>query len=236
MKVQKAITFPVPFGNIEIEGLLKPAGNFSIGLSQVAILGLVPRNRSLKQIKALTGLGFQSHEKIITDLNPKAVNAISLDDLALIQKWALSEKIDAAIDLAVLCTGFTFHQLFADAAGIKLDADDRQRWLESRQKGMVARKSFTKLVQEHGVAFNYKPNYGALTNLINKAAKIPCIKGIRERLGEKQLSDLEFVENAVARLMSRDSNLSPEAAIAHYVDTFCSPVEGLDIQLLIDSY
>lgn len=74
---KRAVVAIVPI--LEIEGLMMPNGDFAIGVSQIAGLNLVPPNRSLKQLEALSGMDFP-FAKWKTELNSKPVNVIALED------------------------------------------------------------------------------------------------------------------------------------------------------------
>lgn len=218
MRVSKAYVFPVPFGPITIEGLQFPKGDFGIGLSQVAELGLIPPNRSLNQLKALTGLSFQSHHKAKSELHPKAINAISLDDLEEIQKWALLQGNPAAIQLAVDCTGFTFAQMFADAVGIQMDAEERQNWWEVREETKARRRKETDGFQAHGIATNKNVPYAKWTLDLYSAAGLPRERYMKDKLSAAENIKLSSIEEMVGLALLKNPQKHPNQVIEEVVD------------------
>lgn len=77
-RILKAEVAPVKLGHLEFEGLLREDEVSLIALTQLVALGLVPPNRSARQIEALLGLDCLAFSKLSTDLNSKPVNAISI--------------------------------------------------------------------------------------------------------------------------------------------------------------
>lgn len=75
--ITKAVVATVDLGFAEIDGLMLPDGGYMVAIPQIVSMDLVPPNRSVKQLESLYGMGFQAHLKVKTELNPKAVNAIS---------------------------------------------------------------------------------------------------------------------------------------------------------------
>lgn len=122
----KAYITQVQLGNIEIEGLMTEAGGYFIGIPQLVSSGVVPPNRSLKQIETLHGIEFSSHQKLTTDLNSKVVNAITIKDFErLLMEAAFKGSIEA-MKLVRSLVGLSLHQLFSDAFGVEVTKQDRQ--------------------------------------------------------------------------------------------------------------
>ena len=61
MTIKAEIT-PVSIGFLTIEGLMSENGEFGVAVPQLASINLVPQNRSVKQLHALLGKAFPSHE------------------------------------------------------------------------------------------------------------------------------------------------------------------------------
>lgn len=80
MTIKAEIT-PVSIGFLTIEGLMSENGEFGVAVPQLASINLVPQNRSVKQLHALLGKAFPSHEiqKWKTTLNSKEVNVLPLE-------------------------------------------------------------------------------------------------------------------------------------------------------------
>lgn len=108
----------VNLGTLQFEGLMNDEGKFFVGVPQLQVLNLVPPNRSIKQLEALLGIGFSSHQKAKTELNSKAVNVISLAEFEIVlakldrsgNKYAQSMRDDLI--------GLSLTQLFNDAFDI----------------------------------------------------------------------------------------------------------------------
>lgn len=114
-------------------GLLAENGELGIGVPQLAAIEVVPHGRSIKQLEGLTGLTFQSHQKWITPLNPKAVNVLSIDEfLQVVRVLALSGN-RKAIEFAVVLAGVSLPQLLYDKFHIPTTALDRQQWLKDSE-------------------------------------------------------------------------------------------------------
>ncbi|NEO54484.1 MAG: hypothetical protein F6K54_16190 [Okeania sp. SIO3B5] len=145
----KALVAIVVSGYIEFEGLMLPNGDYAIAISQVAALDLIPPNRSLKQLKSLTGMAFQSHRKVLSELHPKGVNVISLPDFErLIFELALKGNA-AAQEFCRQLIGLSLVQLFSYAFGKKLEKDEIQQFLKERQEGKFIRRTLTDVVKSY---------------------------------------------------------------------------------------
>jgi len=166
----KATVAQVKIGHIEIEGLMLPDGSYAIAVPQVASLFLIDRGQASRGFKALLGEGFQ-FDKVGSELNPKAVNILTLPEFELlIAKLDRSGNIPAQ-EFRDSLAGIALHQLYCDAFGVKFEQQDRQKWLKERQEGKFCRRSLTdatKLLIEQGE----KLNYGHITLQTYEACKL----------------------------------------------------------------
>ena len=149
MTTKKAIVTSVQIGHIEIEGLMLPDGSYRIAIPQLVKLSLVPSNRSLTQLKRLTGFDFQSHQKIYSELNSNKVNSISLEDLEALIVSLAKRGNQSAINLTIDLIGLSLQQLFSDAFGVKFEKEERQAWLKARQEGKATRRTLTDAIHDY---------------------------------------------------------------------------------------
>ena len=190
--ITKATVATVKLGDLEIEGLMLPDGSYAIAFSQLATLKLVPRNRSIKQLKSRIGGDFPSHQSIKTELNSKPVNVIDLEDFTKIVKKLARSGNERAFDFLEIMAGLSLRQLFADAFGEKFEVEERQEWLKQR---MAHRQQFhpclTKWLQIDGVTGK---EYGKQVNLFKAKAKCPL-----KSVSEYDSDELHQLNNAEVR-------------------------------------
>lgn len=77
--VTKAIIAKIDLGIVEPEGLMLPNGRFAFAVPQVADIFPFVKSNAQRDIKALMGKGFQ-FDKCISELNPKPVNIMFIED------------------------------------------------------------------------------------------------------------------------------------------------------------
>jgi hypothetical protein len=145
----KADVTQVQIGFLSIEGLMSENGDFGVGLPQVSERFLVPQKNASRDVKALLGKDFQ-FLKWKTSLNPKSINVIPLEQWSnLIFELALSGN-QKAIELSRLLQGMSWHQLFADAFGIKFEKEERQQLLMTRMATKHDFRPLTDMLKFHG--------------------------------------------------------------------------------------
>jgi hypothetical protein len=145
----KADVTQVQIGFLSIEGLMSENGDFGVGLPQVSERFLVPQKNASRDVKALLGKDFQ-FLKWKTSLNPKSINVIPLEQWSnLIFELALSGN-QKAIELSRLLQGMSWHQLFADAFGIKFEQKERQQLLMTRMATKHDFRPLTDMLKFHG--------------------------------------------------------------------------------------
>lgn len=205
----KAQIAQVPVGNFTIQGLMSEKKEFGVAVPQLVELNLVPPNRSLKQLEALTGADLQSHgvQKWQTVINPKAVNVISLEQFQLIVR-ALDKKgnpIASAFVDAML--GLSLHQLFSDAFGQKFEAEDRQRWLQARFNVRHDFRPLTDQLQRYG----FKEPWEYAKYVSTMQAKIGLPNGTRDMADFDTLNKLERIQTKLTAYM--ECGVEPYQAI-----------------------
>lgn len=216
----KAKVSQVPFGNTSIEGLMLPDGSFAVGISQLVDLNLIPPNRSLKQLEALLDKRFQSHQKVKSELHPKAVNTISLIEFEeVIVRLALKGN-EAAIQLTLALVGLSLTQLFSDAFGVRFEGEDRQNYLIERMKSKQQRRTLTDAIQDY--IFRNEPSenyckfiYSNVSDCLNRKVFGKASKDLREEKGiasnellrdsftVDELYEIGHIENMAMKLIDR---------------------------------
>lgn len=229
MTILTAQVTKVQIGLIEIDGLMFEDGSFAIAVPQLTEIQLIPPNRSLKQLESLLDINFQTHQKAITAIHPKAVNTISLQEFIQVLKILAKRENEFAIDLIDSLIGLSLHQLFSDAFGIKFEKEERQSWLLARQAGKVTRRTLTDSIKDwyqrnpNGTSCLYYAMFGLVTDKIYlalwgmKAKEIEEVLSCerhqaRDFMSAECLMVLERAENRVAEFIDLD-NIKPKDAI-----------------------
>ena len=135
MKTEKARIATVKLGNLEIEGLMLPSGEFAIGLSQIPALlpDLVRPNQASRTVKRL--LGKESpFDQIKAELNSKPINYVLLKDLEKIIVLSASKGSKDALNLNLILVGCSLTQFWSDAFGVKFEEEQRVKYVASRQE------------------------------------------------------------------------------------------------------
>ena len=214
----KASIATVKFGPLEFEGLMLEDGTFAVAIPQLAALNLVPPNRSLKQLETLLSMVFQSHQKVKTELNPNAVNCISLSDFELVLRTLNRRGLEAAVVIVDGLLGMSLAQLFSDAFGVKFDAEERHAKLLARIKTKVVRRTTTDSIKNYCILHNMSANYrkfvySNVSDTLNVALFGKTAKKLREERGVEtnellrdshSVEDLKMIsdiENLVVRLI-----------------------------------
>jgi hypothetical protein len=212
----------VKIGSITIQGLMTTSGEYFIAIPQLTEIELIPPNRSLKQIESLLGIYFQSHQKLITAIHPKAVNVINLSEFIQVLKILSKRGNEFAIDLIDALIGLSLHQLFSDAFGVKFEAEDRQDWLINRQ---ATKQSFWWMVSEikqyldsrkvpsSNPTSHYKNAFrvmsiglfGKAPKLIKEELGIPKGDLNRDHFGTESLRRIDQIQRLAKANLQRDS-------------------------------
>ena len=237
MDILSAKVAPIPIGSMEIEGLLFSDGSFGVAIPQLDRLKLVPPNRSLKQLESLLGMTLQSHRKVKTELNPKAVNAIDLLDFEKVLRRLDRQGNEVARSLCDDLIGVILHQLFCDGFKIVFKADDRQEFLKERMESKALFWELTEAIRDTRLAarkeidrYHYSNPMNAINRgLFGKTAKeirselqIPDGALTRDSFGTKSLRRITVVQEASALRVRRGDE--PCAAIATVIRELAYPV------------
>lgn len=206
----KAEVTPVKFGdNFSMPGLMDEEGEYYVAVPQLVEKDLVPPNRSGKQLEALLGKAFPSHQivKLKTDINSKGVNAIPLEMFGtLVAELAFKGNVNAQIVMRVLVKE-SLHQLFCDAFGVKQTAEDRQKRLTARFNVKHDFRPLTDQLQRCG--FKEPWEYGKFISAMQ--SRIGIANGGRDFADFETLNKLERCQTKLTAYM--DCGLSPWEAL-----------------------
>jgi hypothetical protein len=223
----------VNFGGLEFEGLLLSTGEFAVGLSQLDHVGLIPPNRSQKQLEHLLGFSFQSHLKVKTPLHPKAVNTIGLEDLRKLIITSTKNGNERAGELRDALVGLSLHQAFCDAFDIEFGKKDRKAFYKARMDGKVTRRTLTDAIADWLTRSNPSENtkrfiYRNVTDLVYKglfgktAQRLKDERGageLRDCMSEAELKLLERIEANITTLID-DKGYTPSEATKKVLEMF----------------
>lgn len=233
MSVIKAKIAMVNLGHIQVEGLLGDDGKFYVAVPQVADRFQFLIKNASRDVKALLGKDV-SFLKGITPLNSKAVNLLTLDQFHRVL-FELSHKGNPlATEVFRDMSALGLHQLFCDAFGIQLDAEDRAKWLQLR---VESKSLFWELTGQIKIwiegrecsapPFTYYSNafdcinmqlFGKKSKTIREELGIASPDGLtREHFGFKALHYISLVQTGAARMMAK-TGARPIDAVKHIVE------------------
>jgi hypothetical protein len=219
--IVKAIVAPVDIGHQIVDGLMLPNGDFAIAVSQVAELFQFDLNQASRRIKSLLGKDFQ-FDTVKSELNPKAVNILSLTEFETVALELALRGNEKAIAFQRDMIGLALIQLFSDAFGLKFEKINRQEWLKDRQDGKFYRRSLTDAIK-HLIERGQQLNYGLMTLQTYSACKLSSEyaiyrkthkdAGFRNTLDSAKLRNIAKFEELVADYIMVD-DMEPEQAMA----------------------
>ena len=233
----------IDFGSFQVQGFLAVDASFAVSLSLTCPLFQSFTSNYLREVKALMGKGFQSF-KMATEINPKAVDCISLPQLETLILRLIIEKKDArAIEFAELAIGMTLNQRFSDAFGVKFDKEERDAWFQARAIGIFERNNLTdgilrylKANPERSEAYQkfVYPNCSDALNLALTGQKAKYWRdslgldknGLRDVWSEKMLDRLKTLEELAGRKI--DKGLEPLEAVKAAIEAIDYPVLPVD--------
>jgi hypothetical protein len=227
----------VKIGVISITGLMDVAGNYYVGIPQIAERFDVPQKNAARDFKSLLG-NDSTFLKAKINNSRVTMNAISLRDFeALVTKLDRKGNVHAQSFRDVLF-GLSLHQLFSDAFGVKFEAEDRQDLIKRRQ---LTKDSFWFIADATKWYYDRNPriekyenqNYTEVFDALNlglfgvKAAKIKKELGIsknalnRDHFGKEALTRIEVIQRIA------------EAQILYHCKT---PVDAINIAISTMGY
>ena len=192
--MNKAIVQKINYAGLEFEGLMLPDGSYRIGLSQLYPLLAVPPRNASRTVRRLLGKEFQFLQ-VQSELNPKKVNTISLEELTKVIKTLAKRGEEKA--WALLEASFTekIERIFDAAFGKEVEEREREAKFKARlQHKKQFRPKFTDWLKADGLIENWE--YGKAVNQCKAAANLP-LKPVEEYSSEEQerLNEAEVVYN-----------------------------------------
>lgn len=228
-KPKKAVVATVIYAGFKFPGLKLPNGEYAVTASQTWELlkfSDLPKNAS-RDIKRLLGKDYQTF-RIASELNPKKVNVIKLEDFGLLVMKLAFKGNETAQAIAESSVTTTLEQAFDIAFDNKQKLEDYQAKQTARVQGKVTRKSFTTVVKEYVEAHsdelsdNYKKFiYNNCTDGVYRIVFGRSAKKLREAWGCKDVRDeltiseamiIESVERLAGQLIEK-LRIEPQQAI-----------------------
>ena len=206
MSIKADIT-QVQIGPLNLEGLMSENGDFGVAVPQTAVLFQINGVQASRDLKALLHKGFQ-FDKWKTPLNPKAVNVIPLDQFQNLVRALDKKGNPAATRFVDAMLGLSLHQLFADAFGIKFEAEHRQQWLTTRLATKHDFRPLTDMLQHFG--FSDKKDYARFIWAFQ--TKLGIESGTRDEIDIKKLVALQGAQVKLTTLM--ECGVPPWQALA----------------------
>lgn len=228
-----AVVAPVPFGAIEIEGLLLDTGEFAVALQQAASLFSVLPKSAQKWIQDSLSKDFQFFQ-VKTDRprqsgkQNRPENALSLIDFERLLRKLDRKGNKTAQDMVDELVGLSLKQLFADAFNQKFEQEERQSYLAARQQGKVTRRSMTDAIKSwcdrhetpekvtgYSVTCSEALNlylFGKKSAELKAERQIPIQKSLRDYLTSDELYQVDRIEDRVVELTDLD-DIKPTDAI-----------------------
>ncbi len=228
-KPQKAVVATVNYAGFEFPGLKLPNGSYGLTASQAwSMLKFsdLPQNAS-RDIKRLLGKDFQTF-RYASELNPKKVNIILLQDFGLlVMKLAFKgNKVAQAIAEASVTT--TLEQAYDLAFDNKQALEEYQEKQKARVQGKLTRRTLTNAIKDYLNANNEKLSdnykkfiYNNCTEALNRlvfgrsAKKLKedwsCLE-VREAMNTEELMIVDSVERLAVTLID-DLGFEPLEAV-----------------------
>jgi len=222
--VSKAMVATIDLGIINPEGLMLPNGKFAFGVSQVAEIFQFPNKHASRDIKAMMDKGFQ-FPKCTSELNPKAVNILMMEDFALCTLKLAFKGDNLAQALSQAFIEETLERRFARAFGVKIDEDEFNEKLKFRIKRLLARHDWTDVLMNRYVDLNgVKPlprHYREWTVTVNKKLfGQPHFRCDRENMTTEQQQTIYDFERMAKRRAEQFPTIQPDELIIRALDTF----------------
>jgi hypothetical protein len=223
-KYSKALVAQIDLGFAKFNGLMIPDGRYAIAVPQIAELFQFNPNQASRDLKRLLGNDFQ-FDQAKSELNPKAVNIVYLEDFGQIIR-ALDKKgnpIAIAFIDAILVE--SLERRFDNSFGKKVSEEERNARLELRIKRILARHKWTDtLMERHVKLFGTKPSpeqYREWTVEVNKALfNKPHFKCDRDNMEIDEQLLIEQFEFMAVRNAQKFPDISCNELVRKALETF----------------
>lgn len=231
-----------------LQGLMTEKGKFFVAVPQIAERFQFDTRQASRAFKALLGKGFQFDTKLKTKLNPKAVNAVTLEDYERLVFKLVLKGNEIAIAETELIIGLGYRQMFCDSFGIEFDVAAKHEFLKLRYQGIQQRHGETdavkiyldrhpelspnalKFMYSNVTDSTYRAIFGvpARTLYAELEERGACKKSgnLRDCLPTNALSEIENMERMIARLIVNE-DIPPMDAVKEAADRLM--VKRIDI-------
>lgn len=211
---KKAVTTKVNLGFAIIDGLMLPNGDFAVGMPQVSEVFQFANMHASRDVKALLGDGFQ-FAKIKSELNPKPVNILTLDQFKQVIKVLAGRgnKIALAFVDAIFDEGLD--RRFNRAFDIKTSEDEYNERIKFRVLRVETRLEWTDvLMKRHMELFGCKPEpkqYAYWTKRVNMSLfGQPNFNYDRDTMTKKQQTTIQHFEICAVRWSEQNPKMDCE--------------------------
>lgn len=214
---------PIDLGLMSPDGLMLD-GQYGFAMPQVADIFQFDKNQASRGVKALMGNDFQ-FAKWISELHPKAVNVILIQDFSLLTlKLAFKGNVIAQ-SLSQVLMEEALERRFARAFGVKLDEDELHERLKLRMKRLLARHDWTDvLMNRHVDLTGEKPlpsQYKKWTVTVNKRLfGQPHFCCNRDTMTAEQQKTIYDFESMAQRRAMQHPTISADELVIKALDTF----------------
>jgi hypothetical protein len=135
--MNKARVSSVTIADRAVECLMLPDGSFRIAVSQVSQLlpESVRQNQASRDLKALLGKDSQfdnTTEKVLSELNPKEVNTITLEQFLYVLNKSAFKGNETAQEMLLSLSGASLLSVVSDAFGVKFTQEQTVAYVASR--------------------------------------------------------------------------------------------------------
>jgi len=142
--MSKAIVTTIKYAGLVFEGLMLPDGTYMIGTSQLNPLLSVPPKNATRTVNRALGEGFQ-FLRVSSELNPKKINALTLDQLSSVIKALAKKGNEQAWNLLDACFLEKMERIFDSAFGIEVEERKREQRFAAR---LMTKATFRPLTDE----------------------------------------------------------------------------------------
>lgn len=243
----KARISTVKLGTLSIQGLMDDQlGHdgqpiFYVSASQTAELFQLDKTIATRAVKTLLEADSQL-VKIKTNLNPNAVNALTLRDFETVLAKLSFKGNPIAQSMVLALTGLALHQVFCDSFCVEFEKEDRQLWLSLRQESKDLFWGVTSGIQDwmaqrecsappHVYYSTTIDNanivlFGKRSKQIKEELGIGKNALIRDNFGKVAIRNLNAMQDTIARWTKEDPSLDPRDQPQEYV--FANRLKPID--------
>lgn len=221
---KRAVTAKVDLGFAIIDGLMLPNGDFAVGMPQVSEVFQFSNTHSSRDIKSLLGKDFQ-FTKIKSDLHPKAVNILTLDQFKEVIKVLAGRGNKIALEFVNAIIDEGLDRRFNRAFDIKVTEDEYNEKIKFRVLRVEARLEWTDvLMKRHLEIFGCKPEpkqYAYWTKRVNMFLfGQPNFNYDRDTMTKKQQETIQHFEICAVRWSEQNPDMNCEELLEMMLERY----------------